>query len=239
MAGCRTSRAAVLSLVALTWCIFSAAARGDIIYSNDFQGPVGGEWSNTATATSPSGRTFLGQFGNGSVTLTLSGLGAHTDINLSFDLYLLGTWSGIHPSFGGPDSITVQADGTPLLSSSFTNKSSPAFQQNYPDQLGGATHPGFTGAAEVNTLGYNPDSVYHLDLALEHSASTLSITFTGNFKPPFGVDKNSIKTWGLDNVVVESLNGQVAEVLPEPGSLLLGLFGAAGVLVAARRRVAR
>jgi hypothetical protein len=46
---------------------------GEFLYANDFESPVGAEWSNTTTDTTPTGgRSFLGQFGNQTVSLTLT-----------------------------------------------------------------------------------------------------------------------------------------------------------------------
>src|SRR5262245_48375002 len=107
MTGSRTMavRSAGLTVALAVALLAGSAARGDIIYTNDFEGAVGGEWSSTTTDTTPSGRKFLGQFVNNTVTLNLSGLAAHSDLNLSLDLYLIRAWDGNHPAFGAPDTF--------------------------------------------------------------------------------------------------------------------------------------
>ena len=52
--------------------LVGAEDAGAPLYSNDFEGTIGAEWSTTATDVTPIGdRRFLGQFGNDTVTLTL------------------------------------------------------------------------------------------------------------------------------------------------------------------------
>src|SRR6266404_5160436 len=53
---------------------------GQLVYTNKFENPVGLEWSRTNRDVTPIGaRTFLGQFGNGTVTLALTNLPPHTE----------------------------------------------------------------------------------------------------------------------------------------------------------------
>jgi len=56
------------------------------VYTNDFEGAVGTEWSSTSVLTTPVGaRKFLGDFRIGTVSLTLTGLPSHTEVTVSFD----------------------------------------------------------------------------------------------------------------------------------------------------------
>ena len=69
--------------------------RGEAVYVSDFEGEVGGEWSDQKTDVTPVGaRRFLGQFGNKTVTLTLSNLPSHGEVHLSFDLFIIRSWDG-------------------------------------------------------------------------------------------------------------------------------------------------
>src|SRR5262249_18875923 len=67
-----------------------------VVYSNDFEGEVGSEWSSTATDVTPIGaRHFLGQFGsNESVSLSLKNLPPHQHVRITFDLFMILTWDG-------------------------------------------------------------------------------------------------------------------------------------------------
>src|SRR5436190_21763798 len=69
---------------------------GQLVYTNDFESPVGSEWSRTNRDVTPIGaRGFLGQFGNGALTLVLTNLPAHTEVDLSFDLFIIRSWDGL------------------------------------------------------------------------------------------------------------------------------------------------
>src|SRR5262249_46089980 len=76
-------------------CDIGAYEPPAIVYRNDFQGATGAEWSNSTTSTTPNGtRRFLGPFGNDPVSLTLTGLPAHTGLALLTDLLVIGGWTG-------------------------------------------------------------------------------------------------------------------------------------------------
>ena len=194
-------------------------------YFNNFEGTVGPEWSSTTTNTTPVGsRRFLGQFGNNTVTLSLTGLGDHSLVQLSFDLFVIRSWDGNDTSYYigqymGPDkwSVGVQ-NGPTLLYTTFSNStgSTPNDYQAYPDSYPGGVHQGYTGAAEINSLGYygplynspKQDAVYNLSFVFPHSGSSLTLYFFGQ-----GLQSLSDESWGLDNVNVE--------FVPEPCTILI------------------
>ncbi len=180
------------------------------VYSNDFQGAVGSAWSNTSTDTTPVGaRRFLGQFRNDTVTLSLSGLPAHSAITVSFDLFVIRSWDGDHASFG-PDIFDLDVAGGPadLVHTTFSCFTPP---QAYPGSYPGSSNPRGTGAVETNTLGYSfpactvpggsvlSDAVYRFNLTFPHSASSLALIFSGSMAQVVSIEDES---WGLDNVVV-------------------------------------
>lgn len=209
-------------------------------YFEDFENSVGPEWSKSTIATTPIGeRHFLGEFGSETVSLSLTNLAAHTEIILSFDLFILKSWDGQGPEGdpSGPDIWSITADNSNF---SFTTTFSNHYpgtsyiypegkEQKYPNQWpDGANMPAFSGASEINTLGYHHpdrtwipmDAIYRLSFTFEHSAESLVINFMGNLT-------NEIwnESWGLDNVSVY--------LIPEPATfLLLGL----GVVMARRKR---
>ena len=162
------------------------------------------EWSNDARDVTPSGRVFLGQFSNQTVSLLLSGLPAHSQATVSFDLFIINSWDGncAGPNCGcpscGPDvwDLTV-AGGPTLLHTTFSNVG--LLNQAYPDTFPGGDNPAGTGATEVNTLGYSNygDSVYHLSFNFPHSIGALQLNFSA-----MGLQDISDESWGLDNVEV-------------------------------------
>ena len=127
------------------------AALGVILQSRQVAAVPLPEWSNDARDVTPSGRVFLGQFLNQTVSLLLSGLPTHSQVTVSFDLFVIQSWDGNFPR-AGPDiwDLTV-AGGPTLLHTTFSNC---RHNQAYPDTFPGGDNPAGTGASEVNTLGY-------------------------------------------------------------------------------------
>lgn len=192
-------------------------------YFNDFEGSVGSEWSRTNTDVTPIGnRSFLGQFGNGTVSLNLTDLEDHSSVSISFDLFIIRTWDGnVTASYLGqalgPDiwSLGVR-DGESLLYTTFSNNSNRT--QAYPDSYPDGVYDFFTGATEIKTLGFMyyagsiQDSVYHLSYTFPHTESSLILDFSA-----MNLQSLSDESWGLDNVSVT--------LIPEPCTIALVGFG--------------
>jgi hypothetical protein len=237
-----------VSPLAVGFCavVLAAPAQALVIYENDFQAAVGSEWSkstieNTPTPYPTGPRSFLGQFGNETVTLTLGGLPAHTAVQLDFDLYLIRSWDG--SSGGAPlydfgnDVFRVAVQGGPLLLAETFSNGNPAGQSYGPN----ANNPAFTGAAETYSLGYVfndgtinqvMDSVYRFNFLFSDTRNLVAFDFSA-----FGLQGLDDESWGLDNVRV-SLLGMPTRAVDEPATLALlgiGLLGAG----LARRRLRR
>ena len=82
----------------------------ECFYFNDFEGTIGLKWSDTNIDATPSGRKFLGQFANDSVTLNLIDLPAHLSVSVSFDLYLIESTEKSEEHF-----FELSIDGGPVL----------------------------------------------------------------------------------------------------------------------------
>lgn len=175
---------------------------------------VSGGFSSSARSTTPSGRRFLGEFGNSTAILSLAGLPAHAEVTVSFDVYVIRSWDGSYSLNNlGPDRFRVSADGANLLDTTFSNKNTlrwpnvTPMKQAYSTSNPNGDFPAMTGAAEAHSLGYNfssstgnyqsMDSVYRITRTFAHSGSMLSLSFAGS-----GLQALSDESWGLDNVVV-------------------------------------
>ena len=69
----------------------------------------------------------------------------------------------------------------------------------YPD----GNNPAFTGAAEIDTLGYEflgvpMDSIYHLSFLVPHQTDLLELDFAA-----LGLQSLLDESWGIDNVEVK------------------------------------
>ncbi len=78
--------------------------------------------SSTATLGTRNGgdENFLGMFGNETVSLDLVNLPTHDTLVLSFDLYVIGPWSGNRTDLG-PDNWEFGLDNSTTFSSNFSN----------------------------------------------------------------------------------------------------------------------
>lgn len=215
----------------------NAAQASQLVYSNDFEGTVGSEWSKNSTEMTPKGgRNFLGRFANETVSLKLDNLTPHTDVSVSFDLFIIQSWDGNNKIHGSDIWELSVANGQTLLSTTFTNN--PAFTQSYPNAFSSGDNPARSGAAENNTLGYinyYGDSVYNLSFIFPHVDDSLELIFSGAKLNFGGLTKDS-ERWGLDNVKVSvtpaiSLRSAKTVPIPEPSTVLgLAACGLVGLL---------
>jgi len=205
--------------LALVCALVSAGSvLGGEVYRSDFEQKEkeGSPWSvDRREATPKTKTTFLGSFRNETVSLTLKDLPKHRYLRISVDLYLIRNWPGDTGS--GPSAWKLAVRGGPeLLNSTFSNWPDVAAQtQSFPLNQSLTATRGGTGAVAVNTLGYTitnthgdygpRDSVYKLSFVIPHQEKSVQFDFTGrglsNGKPD--TEKGA---WGLDNVVVETLD---------------------------------
>jgi uncharacterized protein (TIGR03382 family) len=218
----------------------ATASQAGALYENDFQTAAGSEWSQTTLQNAPTPysfgpRSFLGEFGNDTVSLNLSGLTPHDSLLLTFDLYLIRTWDGSSSGTTfdyGNDSFKVSVGNGPVLLDKTFSNGNPAGQSFGP----AAINPAFTGAAETYSLGYVEydgiqqtsqvmDSVYRMSFAFAHNADLLTLNFSG-----YGLQGLADESWGLDNV-------QVSSAVPEPGVAPMLALGLLALAWHVRRRV--
>lgn len=179
------------------------AANGQqVVYSNDFEGGIGPEFGGLTIDTTPSGRNFLGQFGNRTVSLSLGGLPAHTEVRVDFDLYIIRSWDGNWPD--SPDVWTLMVNGAKIIETTFDNQADRSdHSQAYPGNYPGSSNPPLSGVEQRNSLGYEygnnqMDAVYHLSYSIPHTDNFLEIDFVASGLTSDIADES----WGLDNVIV-------------------------------------
>ncbi len=223
------------------------------IYTNDFEGAVGTEWSmlplgQTQWVAPPTSVTpatqdqFLGELSNGMLALTLTNLPAHSQVTLSMDLFIIRSWDGNYasdargPDFWGYALNDIPSDPEdPTQWDSFTTFSNwhpdTGPHQAYPNTYPTGDYPARTGASENNTLGYTFDEgqgPFAQDAVYELTTGTFAHS-ASTLTVAFGaVNLQSItdESWGIDDF-------EVVLDVPEPSGIL---FIVAGALLAAKRK---
>jgi hypothetical protein len=242
-------------------CSLSLSASAATVYLNGFQTAVVAGWSSADNTIGISqvpntdydvdgGRHFLGEFSNGTVSLSLTDLPEHTTTTVSFSLYLIRSWDGndttvVNGDPLGPDTWSLGVAGGPtLLSATFSNGNRVAGQSYspFPGALScnagynavypAGTYNPMTGASECYSLGYTftdpnvtdepMDSVYSFSFMFAHNASDLVLNFSAA-----NLQGIADESWGLDNVQVSVAPVPVPPAVWLFGSGLLGLLGIA------------
>jgi hypothetical protein len=183
--------------------------------------PIGRLTGTVGWSKTPTGRSYMGPFGQQAVTLNLSRLPKHHNVQVEIELFVIGSWDGDGDFGPGPDIIDIQVPevGTLLHSTFFNNTeggaaSAPA--QSYPDPYGVGRHLGHTGAAEVNSLGFTDvwanqvhhrDAVYKLKYTFAHTAGNLQVSITGeNVVVGSARFLTDDENWGIGSILVKTDN---------------------------------
>ena len=209
------------ALIASQATLFTAGAQAGVVYSNDFESSDTANWNVSSIATAPNSEKFLGEFGNQTTTLNLTGLGAHTSVAVAFDLYIIRSWDGNGQYCCGPDQFSFSADGTQYFSETFSNTENAGNIGSFSN----STNATKTGD---NSLGYSAwgDSTYRFEFDLAHVADYLTLDFSAS-----GLQALYDESWGLDNIVVSTNATNVSE----PGTLALLGLGLAGLGLSRRK----
>ena len=186
----------------------------EYVYFNDFEGTIGSEWSDTIRSITPSGRQFLSQSANDSVTLTLTNLPAHLSASVSFDLYLIESTEENEQYIWD-----LNVEGGPVLLDTTFNYN-PENTQASPDN-----YPGQTDDSEIDTPVNlsGGDMVYSFpnsdrSFTINHTDSTLVLHFSES-----GL---ATQNWGLDNVLVTLEQPEMLTVVDiDPDTLNLNSNG--------------
>lgn len=210
-----------LALVAL---LGTTAAQAVTVYTQNFEAGIGPGWSGAGTVQSSAGLSAFGfdnlhlKVDNGTASvLTLTGLAAHTQVTLSFDLAL---WDSVDLG----DRFIINANGTDLYNSTDFGNYFPA--DNISHGPGVHFTPVFT-AFSTPDLGYSSyrDAAQHVSFTFNHSSPTLMVSF--RYPDTQGAPDEA---FGLDNFVITT------NAVPEPAASGLMLMGLLAVGAACRRR---
>ena len=234
-------------VVAFLIGVSSAWATPVQVYGNDFDGGifvapgVGAAFGGVGSASSvlgyagigPVGNQFAGSFWRNqgtagqATTLTLTGLPAHSKVDLDFLLAIIESWDGSFTSVA-PDYFTVRVDGNTVFSETFDNFE--LTDQSY------SPPPGvlLTAFPFPNLVGLSgwPDSAYTLYLEssfhnIAHSSSTLTVEW---FAGGGGWQAGSDEYWALENLKVS------VHAVPEAGLGTSAGMALAGALMLLQRR---
>jgi hypothetical protein len=176
-------------------------------------------------------------------TLTLTGLPAHSALNLGFLLATIDSWDGADGTYG-PDWFNVRVDGAIVFKESFAQAGGSIGYAFPPGGQLGVGNYGFGGGSPP----FFQDGAYNIYLEptlqnIPHTSSTLIIDFFADgagWQGNQGQPPNSLtfdESWAIENLRVDLITAAV----PEPTAALcwtgLCLVSAVGLL--ARRLATR
>jgi hypothetical protein len=166
-------------------------------------------------------------------SLTLTGLPAHTSVDLHFLLAVINSWDGLPGThgFAGGDYFNVTIDGNTVFSYAFDNFYD--FNQTYIPPIGvQLTSRPFADLGFPDPNGQFADSAYNLGLDpvfsnIPHTSSTITIDW---FASGPGWQGGTDESWGMDNLSI-SVNS-----VPEPASVTMLAIAGLCLLEYSRRR---
>ena len=185
-----------------------------IAFSTDFNSGVPPQFSDIVTTESVQGysgigtgnNVFSGDFlRNSSIpplptTLTLTGLPAHTSIDLHFLLAIIDSWDGTGSACCGIDSFTITIDGEPVFNEVFNNAAIGGVQSYIPPpgvELARTVELGFRDIDE-----HDQDSGYDMGKnptfsKIPHTSNILTIEW---FASGPGWQGDFDESWAIDNL---------------------------------------
>ena len=171
-------------------------------YFNDFENGIGNEWNITSTS-SFNGSNLLGRFLSQTLTFYSNNLPPHDSLEVSFDLFTLGSWDGNDSGINGPDNWGATLNGviiypTTTFSTHYVT-SHPAYFQSFPGPFPSSNPAGAGSAERINTpINCNIcPTRYRLIKKIPHITSNINFSQAASL-----VGLNNITTdesWGIDN----------------------------------------
>ena len=239
--------AAATAVMALALASGTAKAQ-TTVFTTDFNAGAPVQFSGITTTESVQQYAGLGPVGNQfgglflrnttvspvqATTLTLTGLQAHTSVNVNFLLAIIDSWDGINGG-ASPDIFNVTVGDGVITNTVFTQAFANASgTQTYVPPAGVDLAPsrpnlGFSGFGDE---GYN----MYLEPSLNniaHTSSTLTVSW---FASGTGYQGGDDESWAIDNVRIQ-LNGTAGAAGPEPGTFALLATGLAPLAAIVARR---
>ena len=228
------------ALAALTLAAAGSASAATVnIWSNDFDaggyfqtlGPfpwsvlsvnTGGGFFAGSESLPGFGSQYLRNSTTGTTSFSASGLGAHSDLHLSFDVAFIDSWDSFGGNCCGPDILSMNIDNVAPLALTWNG--------------GGGFGPNFgpgtvVGIGQLAVSGWY-DAVVHYDFIIPHSSSTFQFNISAG---GFGWQGGDDESWGFDNLSLSAT--PAGRGVPEPASwaLMITGFGLAGAALRRRR----
>lgn len=209
-------------------CDYPEIIRDEIVYQNNFdtsntEGISGGKisfFNNT---------NVLGNFNNDGFTIHVDEIGTHTYFEISFDLYIHGSWDGNRNGFSEndkPDKWIVEAyPEMPQYTDESNNKfittfsNSPCWtdyclRQSYPNNFPfenipktGHIDDGLDNICENNFFG-GPTTMYKFEKIFNSSGNSVIVRIYDELYQPNAIDINGInqqkcdESWSIDNLKI-------------------------------------
>lgn len=209
-------------------CNFPEIARDELVYENDF------EDSNLLNISGGGIMLFnntnvLGNFNNDGFTLHLDEVGTHSFTEISFDLYIHGSWDGNKNGFelnDKPDKWGIELKpemnnytdpSKNLFLTTFSNSpcwSNYCLRQSYPNNYPfenlpktGSFKNDLESVCDNNFFG-GKTSLYKFEKIFESSGDAIIIRMYDELYQPNAIDKDGIpqmkcdESWSIDNLKV-------------------------------------
>ncbi len=213
-------------------CSYPELIRDELVYSNDF------EESNLnkidgGNIINYNGSNVLGNYNHDGFNLHLEDIGSHGYIQISFDLYIHGSWDGNKNGFTNndkpdlwiielnPDMPLHQDPSSNIFKTSFSNSpcwsdycNRQSYPQNYPFENNPKQGSSQTELPEIcsNNFFGGKTTLYKIEKIFRSSGNSVLIRFYDELYQPNAIDMNGIpqnkcdESWSLDNLKVRAIN---------------------------------
>lgn len=184
-----------------------------LVYQNDFSTMDVTNIEN-AQLDEFQGRTVLGPYNQGEVTVNVPNLPSHNTVRVSVDILIHDSWDGNSDDVGGPDFWYMLLDGADVFQTTFSNSpctSSYCLYQSYPERFPRFMDPK-TGALNTQLPGRCQyagvpgwTSLYRITKLISHSNRQLTILLGDELKQTNARNPLCDESWSIANIEVSTL----------------------------------